>query len=53
MLLWSLVILAVVMWFGIWALYFRAEIFAWFDNRFGPAHVPKKVAKPPRRRMYD
>ena len=52
MLIAILVVLTVVGWVSMACVYFRLEIYHWFDNRFGPPSRPRKPERP-RRRMYD
>lgn len=51
MLIWSLAVLTVAAWSGIGGIYFRRQIFQWFDHRYGMGE-PNKPPRP-RRRMFD
>lgn len=53
MLITILVILNIIFWFGTFGWYFKKEIFAYLDNRFGPAHRAPKMPKPRRKGMYE
>lgn len=51
MLVAILVVLTLAGWVGFVAVYFWEDIFAWYDNRWGP---PSRTEKPrTRRRLYD
>ncbi len=55
MLVAILIILCIVLWSGIVVAYFRDEIYAWYDNKFGPDLTrPKKAdtGKKPFWRFY-
>ncbi len=52
MLIALLIVLTAIFWVGYVAIYFWDEIYAWFDNRWGPKHRPVKV-KRPRRGIYE
>ncbi|MCQ8277801.1 hypothetical protein NFI95_05000 [Acetobacteraceae bacterium KSS8] len=55
MLVALLVILCAILWTSIVTVYFRREIFSWFDNKFGPDMTrPKKPpsGKKPFWRLY-
>ena len=52
MLLFSLIVIAIVGWCGTFIWYFWTEIYAHFDNRFGPKHRVEKPKKH-RRGWYD
>ena len=47
-----LIVLTLAFWCGYVGFYFRQEIYAWFDNRWGPQ---SRVEKPKRQRrgLYD
>ena len=47
-----LIALTVVFWVGFVSIYFRIEIYEWFDSRWGPQSRPVK-SKRGKRRMYD
>lgn len=60
MLIYSLVGLTFIIWVGIYFLYFRQQLIAWFSNRFGKdrpapvedntpeAHLPFSYTSPPK-----
>jgi hypothetical protein len=52
MLVWFLVVLTIIVWLSVLAVYFRVMIVEWVDNRFGPA---RRTPRPGRvkRRFYE
>ena len=52
MLVWFLVVLTIIVWLSVLAIYFRVMIVEWFDNRFGPASRAPRPHRP-KRRFYE